>query len=293
MSRHGSRADATDAERVSSSGMSRALRLFPALLAVGCVLTPVDLTGKRCPCDQPGWSCDLRGGEPGVCVRAPSLDGGACTPAESACNVLASPILCDGFEDETVSSDWDVTDFSEGTHGTTPEAARGCGGLDVRATSDPYRYYVSHWLPGAPYHSGELHVRTWIRLDPEMPIRDYVAALFLSEEDAPHDGVGFHVESGPAITLYAERASLEVYQRVDVAYGRWTCVEIHFEISTSGTVSLDVDGTERARFESVDLGAAGGYSLLGIGSLQHGVEEMESRISFDDVVVDDEPIGCL
>ena len=279
-------------KRVCSRDVPRSLTLLPALFAIGCVLAPVDLTGKQCPCDQPGWVCDRSEGAPGVCVRAPSGDGGACSPGESECNALASPILCDGFEGESIASDWYVTDFGEGRHGPTSEAARGCGGLDVRAIGDPYRYYVNQPLPGAPYESGELHVRTWIRLDPEMPIQDYVAALFLSEADAPYDGVGLHVETGPAITLYAERASDDVYQRVDLEYGRWTCVEVHFEISTSATISLDVDGTERARFDSVDLGAAGGYEVLGIGSLQHGPGEMQSRILFDDVVVDDAPIGC-
>ena len=275
--------------------MSRSLSVLPALVAAGCALAPVDLTHKQCPCDEPGWSCDRSGGEPGVCVRGPSSEGdaGACNPDESACGALATPLVCDGFEGETISSQWNASAFGEGSHRRTTDAARGCGGLEIHASGEPYRYFLSQSLPGAPRHEGELHVRTWLRLDPEMPIRDSVAALYVSESTAPHDGVGFHVLSGPALTLFVERASDEVYRPIDLTYGRWTCVELHFEIAASGTVSLDVDGIERARFEGIDLLTAGGYEIVGIGTLQHGAGEMQSRIRFDDLVIDDAPIGCL
>ncbi len=227
-----------------------------------------------------------------MCVEGGAGDGGVCAPGQSVCTSIGSPLLCDGFEAGAVDSAWDPVDFSPGTRAIVGDAPAGCGALAVSADASPFRHYVERVLASPPIFSGDLYVRTWIRAESAQPINEWIAALFIAENTDPFDGVGLHIEPGPTITLYAERDGAGVYERVPIEAGAWTCVEIHFEVSSAGVIELFVGGTRRARFEGIDLQTASGYRAIGIGVLHHGPMQGATRLFFDDVVVDDAPIGC-
>ena len=87
----------------------RLLRATAALLASGCVLAPIDITGKECPCDD-GWACRK---PENVCVEPPSCGSGEAS-------VYCVPDGLVGF--------WR---FSEGTGTITSDSSDSASGVFV------------------------------------------------------------------------------------------------------------------------------------------------------------------
>ena len=257
--------------------------LLVALGALGCVVAPIDPEGRECPCDQ-GWICDTSR-TPNLCVR----ELGLCTEGASVCGGRSGDRICDGWEREGLGATWELVDsFGPGSSEIVRVANRGCSALECSLPDDGSRHYVEHDFD-TPVRSGSLYARVWLWLDPETPLDDFVSVMFLGEPDEPWEGLSVQLEDGPSITLASEPS--DVRDPVPFTAGRWTCVEVGFEIASPGRVTLWLDGEEVSSSEG-DLSPAGGIGLLAVGAVHAGDGQGALRLRIDDVVLDDAPIGC-
>ncbi len=276
--------------------------LAVALPSLGaCVIDDVDLGGRACPCNAPGWVC-----ESGVCVpeRALDVDGGVV----DCDSISPAPLLCESYE---FSYRWVVPD----TRPATPEPwtqafGRGTGSIvetsTVRAVAGTrsFRSYAAAALDTqriatfehkelALYTDGDLWVRTHVFVSASERTRD-TTLLFLGNDMSSLqyvalalDGDGSFVLSGGSPFSYAPSTTR-------MARDRWTCLVLHVAIGTPGRIELFADGALAADASPESTVLTGGFRTFAIGLqiLASSTDVQESVAYFDETVVSRHPLSC-
>jgi hypothetical protein len=294
--------------------------IFGCAIVLGCAVPALDLEGRECPCGGSGWRCDttrnvcvrdelvLDAGRRDAFVRADSgrardagsdagedddagemRDGGA---DPSACDdVHAGAIFCDGFESGDTFPEWDgLSTEGGGVPGlSTGERYRGGGAFDARTSGGSQRAYISREGFGA-VATGELDLRAYLFLR-STPATDHISTIFLFDEAA--NGVALEVYAGGNAAIYLSETDESFPISPPIPRDRWVCVELHVTIAASGTVAFSWDGEERERVADIDTRPDGSYTDFSVGILNSASSNTEgSALLFDEVVLDDAPIGC-
>jgi hypothetical protein len=273
-----------------------------ALLAIsaasaGCVLQPVDLEGRRCPCGE-GWRCDVTRDR---CVRMeiPMLDGGPpdARPVDpTECDDrFAGALFCDGFEfvHPGMRGGWSF-ELLEGTSqlATATEEVR-VGARAARASIGTGSSRAAFGVEGlGPIDSGDLWLRGWI-LVPDTSILDAVSVLYLGNETGS-EGLGFQLWNGGRTAAWigpemSWRSSMDA-----VVAGEWQCLRMHVHVADApgGVYELFVGETMVARHEMIDTLVTGGFTTVEAGIEYSDATQAPITVYVDEVVLQRAQVPC-
>lgn len=305
-------------DAVSTRSIARAT--LSAIVLSACVVEPLELDGKRCPCAG-DWVCD----EPrDVCVRRTTMDatsgdarvldsatrdagardsgppdlGIDAGPGPTRCDdVLADALFCDGFEDTDPESGvldpWSFALIIDGTGeiATVSDPVRH-GARALRATTFEAgaRAAIGVRQPDLP-DDGTMWVRMWLYLPSEVAV-DSISLLYIGNDDG---------SQGLSAQTYGDGRAAQWIGSADQWHGtetelprdQWTCLQYRVEISdTDGEVELFVDGASAGVFSGVDTLANGGYAGLEAGIEYTGDAQGPLTLFVDEVAVARDEMPC-
>jgi hypothetical protein len=290
-------------QRVSSGYVARELRVVRVQFddACGGVLCDRGTTcrGGACvdSCVEPAPLDDrsIRG--------CPLPDGGtsdAGAPA-SGCEAHASAIFCDGFE-QPLPDRWTRGVNEEGgvltrvTRATSPVLS-GDFSLEARTTeTDPGARAAPNASTELSGIGSDLYVRLFVFVPSATPPTEGLNFAFAGERAGRIGGleIGIEPDGAPFARAHdglAPDARRAVIAPSPLAVDRWVCIEGHLELAESGSLDLFVDGVLRGHAEGFDTRAPEGITVLYAG-IALGSGQPQYAILLDEIVVDDEFIGC-
>lgn len=284
-----------------------------ALLAPGCVLGPVDLESKPCPCG-PGYVCDdarnrcvREGDDAGATLDAmvdppdaaqpdalPELDAPVDDPTTACDDLLRDAIFCESFEDRSLLH-WTVRESYDGVVGHTFDRAfRGSGALSARSTAAAgYAERIATVVGGVT--DGDLYVRAYFYIPDGVP---------LVHSNLLHVGghrsrvtteplAGFNVVDGfAAMYIGAGNVSLRA-ALVMVPRDQWFCVQYQLQVDdVAGSARLWIDGVPAGEALDIDTRTDDPYVSLGAGIGWSALDQEPFEVAIDEIAVGRSPLPC-
>lgn len=215
----------------------------------------------------------------------PPLDDTACDDAH------AGAIFCDGFESGDISR-WLWDSESNGTvviqnasHYRGSYAMRGDWTADATAEA----YLEARPLTGT--RSGDLYLRGYFFM-PSSTTFDSLNVYGVGEAGGANDSVVVTFRAGE-LGVYPSIPDRTYASSAAVPRDRWFCLELHIRVADSGSVELFLDGASILTQSAIDTLPALGYTRLTAGVDQYTPRTTPSgHMYFDELVLDDAPIGC-
>jgi hypothetical protein len=244
-----------------------------------------------------------RAGSPRICLPEPA-QASSCTelavPAVAELSAAVTPacdvpgaLLCESF-DAPLPPEY-ATWYSGAVAASIEDCRvhRGAGALRYQA--DTFGYVQTRMRLPAPVSSGPLYARFYAYIPSSVTIPDYLAMFELWCEDSSSEGK-ISVEAIPddVLELYlTPNDSAYAASAGSLVRDQWMCIELALEVASGGgSASLSVDGTVIIEQADVVTLPASPISVAVIEALPSedgaGVD-----LTIDDLVVADQPIGCL
>jgi hypothetical protein len=301
-------------------------RAIAAVWLAGCSFSPVDLSGRECPCLE-AWVCDARSN---TCVRAEGADAGRPRDAGGRDSALredageldagtvigdedageetdageidagdeltlcqrrhASALFCDGFEDAGLDA-WDRADTEPGatTRRATSPIFDGSGSLRVQ-TGDGYSVAAMHKEVFPLMSSGDLWVRSYYFLPTESVV-EAVEFAGLSSFDGTEELVIFAGEGVSDFHCHGYCGDIRQDMTIALERDRWLCIEQHVRFdATDGLIEVFVNGDLVGTRGALDTTSRGGLTTIEAGIVWQ--EQPGTTIYVDEVVGDTSRIGC-
>lgn len=246
----------------------------------------------RCSAADPGCASGRRyvaaGERADTCVAADGAPGGP-----SLCAALGG-VLCEGFEDATVGSAWDVFVPNAAYERTSGRAARGAasGHFALAAAGATGRTYGELGAPTVPA-TGTVAARAFFFLPTAPP---YAASRLLAVRQT--EGAFRHIQLGFAGGTLALHSSITGTNRVSAVAlptGRWFCLELEVTYGQPGTVRSYLDGAELTALRLDETTAASpptsGF-YLGLAIDDPGTPAPAYEYWVDEVAFDTTRVGC-
>lgn len=215
-------------------------------------------------------------------------------PSASACN--GQYLFCDSFEWEKDGrlSDWDydVVDGCGAELETSDDVVcRGKLALEDEADHDARAFAVKELaVPPTVY----LRTALYVKPGATMP---WVNLMGLASS-SPSAQIALRFSDQPGkLTIARDFGSTTMATPPfgDITPGRWTCVEMRVDTSSSsGAVTVSIDGNEVARFDGlITIGnGAHGYDQVLLGIRQTTKQPAPTTWYLDEFAVSTSPIGC-
>lgn len=272
-----------------------------ALLLTACVLDPVELDGRSCPCVE-GWVCDVPRDR---CVRALSADaavedaGAGETDAgdadagpdagpPTACDALTDAIFCEDFESGALDR-WTRVDALEGGTIEWMDAGRS-GGRAIRLVA-PSETATMLLVSTLQIDQPEVHFRAWVRVVDGALGAPLAFELRAGDRGSVRGHVvtsrrGFEVSAGAA---GGSRSSDESDADLWVP-GVWTCVRARVVRGPTvrGRVEIRGDGPIEAQLRFIPTDYGQDFDAFSIGISADG----PSQIEIDDVAWSTRDLAC-
>jgi hypothetical protein len=292
------------------------------VLFSACVPGGIDLNDRRCPCAE-GWTCvddvcvegvPLDGGreldagmavdagrriDAGMSDAATTLDGGRdagmsdAGPDSTSCDdVHADALFCDGLEDETLAA-WDSFFEHNGTIARTEERAyRGEGSLRSEITGSG-GYVTARFAIGA-LMSGQINVRGYFYVPSTVDISMGLSIIQAGYDSDPWYHASLNIDEPSTSSVFVRTdADNDWDDGGTIPRDAWFCAELRVSISdTAGSVELWVDGVRTAMLSGIDTLPSRGYERFVVGIPYTELTQTSALVYTDEVVYDDEPIGC-
>lgn len=266
-----------------------------ALLVPGCVLAPVDLEDRPCPCAA-GWSCDTARDR---CVRE-LADAGSAPDAHvedptTACDdLLRDALFCESFEDPSLLH-WTVQEAYDGTVGYTRERAfRGVGALAASTSATGgYAERIASVLGSIT--EGDVHVRAYVYVPEGAPLV-HSSILHIGghrSRVATEPLAGFNAMDGFA-SMYVGAGDFHVDdQLVAVPRDRWFCVQLQVHVDdVAGEARIWIDQTLAGERVGVDTRPEGPYESLGAGIAWSTLTQEPFTVLVDEIAIARTPMPC-
>jgi hypothetical protein len=301
--------------------------LFP-----GCVLGDVELEGRPCPCAT-GWTCDEAenvcvrsdgrdgGTRDGGTRDAGPRDGGPDSDIEDAgtardggpdgsaedggpedagtdAGVDTGPPPDVLFEEDFERGDFTRWSYRNETNGAVTNvndaasARRGARYLRARSTSAGGSGALGFRM-GAPYSSGDLWVRTYVRVPSASNLDRGATFAAFGISMPPWDSASFQLEAR-AVSTYVSTTPRYDEGTESLDRDRWHCVVGHVVVgdAPAGSIDVFVDGVAAVRSIGLDTLSIEGWSVLEIGISYTAPEQPPTEIWIDDVTLATTPLGC-
>lgn len=218
-------------------------------------------------------------------------DGGAVERTATACgDTITDALFCESFEDPASGAMW--TSTARGSVEMSP-AYRGSLGVRARvaptsdANEDARAQVGRRVLDGLT--SGAVYTRAYVYL-PGSPGE----LMFLGF--AENGGAFAHVSAGldgdGTARVDATTATLSGYSENVLPRDRWLCVELAVTIGAQGSARVTVDGAAVVELVGIDTVPGLGFENVLAGVVWAETSEAGSEVQIDELVVDDQPIGC-
>jgi hypothetical protein len=273
--------------------------LLGALLVVvsvdGCVLDPIELDGRACPCIE-GWRCDettercvrevlADGGGDGAVLEvdaAPEVDGGP----RIGCAAIPDALFCDDFESGALDR-WTLDSREGGVIEATAAARSGEGAVRLAAPGS-----ATALLAGVlPATEGDLHFRAWIQIAADTEGEPFAFALRAGDQ-----GTILAQLSSPTRTFALSAAATG--SEASLAMGApdlwqhevWTCVRARVARGggRGGRVELGRDGEALVVLSAISTRYGAPFDAFTIGIAGDGPSELR----IDDVAWAAAPLTC-
>lgn len=294
---------------------------------LGCVIEPLELEGKRCPCSG-AWVCDTARD---VCVRDGGMDAGiedartldratadvdgtdaprdatpdddvgasdAGDPGPTRCDdVLAEAIFCDGFEGTDpaagILEPWGFELIFGGTGelATVDDPVRH-GERALRATTfeNGARAAIGVTRDDLP-SDGTMWVRMWLYLPGDVEV-DSISLLYVGNRDGS-EGVSAQTYGGGRIAQWIGPADQWHGTETSLPRDRWTCIQYRVEIAdVGGEIELFVDDEPAGLFVDLDTLATGGFAGLEAGIEYTGDTQLPLTLYVDEVALSRTRLPC-
>lgn len=290
----------------------RRLTLALVIVVQGCVLAPIELEGRPCPCAN-GWFCDEARNR---CVQerpaidagpdarveldaameldAPGLDAFAEDPNTACDDLLASALFCESFEDGSMIH-WTVREARDGTvnHSST-DAFRGKGLLRAASTAGGgYGERIATVVGGI--EEGEVHVRAYLYIPSGMPLvhSNLIHIGGHRTRAATEPPAGFNVVDGhAAMYIGAGNVSLRD-RRVMLPRDRWFCMQYMLLVDdVAGIARVWIDGALAGEAIGIDTRAPEPYVSLGAGIGWSELEQLPFEVRIDELAIGRTMLPC-
>lgn len=296
----------------------RTASLSAAVLLSACIPGAIDLSDRECPCAA-GWYCAH-----GICVEgvAPAdagigdagradagmndagmSDAGVpdagtlpdAGPDSTSCDdVNAGRLFCDGLEDPALTA-WSSFFDHNGTVARTEERSyRGVGALRSEITASG-GYVMGRFAIGG-ITSGTIHLRAYFYVPSSVTIAKGMSLMQVGFDSSPYHHVSFNADEPTSSSIYISTDSGTNWARgMQLPRDRWFCAELVITIAEApmGQLELWIDGARTAVEMGIDtLSAPRGYERFVVGIPYTELTQTSALAYADEVVYDDEPIGC-
>jgi hypothetical protein len=199
-------------------------------------------------------------------------------------------LFCDGFEGSGMGP-WDYAVEMDGlSQRVVTRAYRGTASLD-NTIIDIDAYKAARWGKNAVFpgvNSGDIYMRAFYWLPSTTIVTDQLSILVTANGAPPYPSAFVLLTPGMISVVDTTTATAAL----DFPRDRWTCVELHIAVGTSGGADVNVDGTQVVTHSGVDTTVAGGYTNLDVGVHYATPAQGPAEVWVDEVVADYAPIGC-
>lgn len=247
------------------------------LLAPSCILAPVDLENRPCPCG-PGWVCE---GVRNECVRAgqdtgvaqdggldaSGIDAHVDDPSTACDDLLSAAFFCEPFEDPSLVY-WPVRESMNGTvNQTRARAFRGLGALGAHTTTAGGHAERIATVVGS-LSEGDIYLRAYVFIE-EGAVLEHANILHIGAHrtrGATEPLAGFNVMEGFA-SMYIGASNTHVRDRlVEVPRGQWFCAQMMVHVDdVDGAARLWIDDALAGELVGFDTRNEAPYESLGAG----------------------------
>jgi hypothetical protein len=281
-----------------------------ALFASGCLLAPIDLANRPCPCAG-GWVCT----RDGICIEegldagldprvvpdaAPPIDAHLDAPsAEPACDVTyPDAIFCDGFEWDypLERGAWGWEFVVDGSLETTEDPPAAVGMRSLRSTIGGRNHAAALGVIFArSVLEGDLWIRGYFRIGADVEVGVLSLAYVTSVDLAI--GIALQLHAGGNVGAWLGTIEPPDYLTTTAPFprDRWVCLQLHIVVDDiAGAVELFVDDTmvgSRTGMDSVPL-ARGGLGAMVAGIEYAGIGQGAGVVHSDDIVVGTTRVPC-
>ena len=276
------------------------------LLAPGCVLAPVDLESRPCPCAA-GWAgddarnrCVRDGQDTGVAVDGGVVDAGRGIdayvedPTTSCDDLLSGALFCESFEDPSMLH-WGVREAYDGTVGYTRDRAfRGLGALGA-STSAPGGYAERIATVLGSISDGDVFVRAYVYVADGAPLV-HASILHVGghrSRVATEPLAGFNVMEGFG-SMYVGAAGMHVNQQlVMVPRDDWFCVQFMLHVDdVDGVARFWIDDELAGELVGIDTRNEMPYESLGAGIAWSTLTQEPFDVFVDEIAVSRTRMPC-
>jgi hypothetical protein len=292
-------------------------------MLVGCVIDPVDLEGKRCPCptgsgfvcDPSSDTCVREGSDAGrtdagrdagvdaALLEAGTIDAGGDAGRDAgdvdagadaavfdpSCASAEGAWFCETFEDPTLPMWDDPTTTGGGMIAVTGLAPR-YGARQLEASCDELgdgAYVRRVSVPTATGASGRFYFRAWISVPAFVP------------EDVAWSVLRFVDDAGEGFNLELDRDGYQLYfsgsgaflQGAAPTLDAYDCVSGWVDVGDAGSATLRVNGNVRAS-AVIDTSPAMPMHRVYTGVTYCGGSGL-FRVLIDDLAMGPDPLDCL
>lgn len=298
-----------------SIALSSAITGVAGAGASGCVLAPVDPSGRPCPCAD-GWACDETtdrcvrpddlvdagapvdaGDEPDAASpidARPPIDAPVDDPTTECDDALAGAFFCESFEDPSLLF-WRTREASSGSVGySSARAWRGVGSLGATTSAGGgYAERLASVVGGVS--EGDLYVRAYVFV-PDGPPLAHASILHVGghrSRSTTEPLAGFNAIDGFA-SMYVGAAGMHVNpQLVVVPRDTWFCVQFHLHVDdVAGVAEIWIDGEPAGELRDIDTRTDVPYETLGAGIAWSVLDQEPFEVSIDELALSHTPLPC-
>lgn len=191
-------------------------------------------------------------------------------------------LFCDGFEDPSLAA-WQLAGDVMRALRPTP---RGAAALQADTTGPQQTSGAG--VGFGPIGSGLLAARGWFYVPSGF---DVIHFDLLILKNAAIGGIGVLGYFGELV-IYQNVSGEGLFSGLTVPRDRWMCIELQVQVANAGSAQLLLDGVPIASTPTLDLAPGVGYSFLDVGLAWTDDTQGPARVFADEIVIDDEPIGC-
>jgi hypothetical protein len=212
--------------------------------------------------------------------------GGDAAALATTCGTAPS-LVCDGFESGSLGA-W-RSEIGGGNVALVADAYRGVGALRATAGAGGYAYLA---VDLAPMSSGEVHVRSYVRI-PAGPAIDVAEMAQLFRVGRESDGGHVHVlaDSSDQPGVWPEAG---IYSATTpLVRDRWLCMTLAVQLGASGGFELAFDGVPYVTQSGIPLtSGSAGFDEFSVGVVSTGSGQAQLAIDVDEVSVSRTARAC-